>query len=170
VEFSLTLLPFLALVTALISICWGIFTKSALQYAVQRGVRKGITIDKVAANGSDLTTLVKAIVVQNSFGFLKDASLVHVHYYDPPSGTSTTVTDVSSCTVQTTSGTCSAGQGNSPGNIMVVSVDGYPLPALIVRIFAWNKADKAASSISVSSADLIEPLDPTDVAALGTAP
>ena len=170
VEFSLTLLPFIALITALISICWGIFAKSALQYAVKVGVRQGITIDKVAANGTDLTSLVKGIVVKNSFGFLKNTSLVHIHYYLPPTGSGTTVTEVSSCTVQPTTGTCSSGQGNTPGNIMMVSVDGYSLQPLIVRIFSWNKMDKSASSISASSADLIEPLDPNDLAALGTAP
>lgn len=171
VEFSLTLLPFLALITALISICWGIFAKSALQYAVKVGVRQGIVIDKVAANGADLTSLVKNIVVKNSFGFLKDASLVHVHYYQPPTGSGSTVTDVSSCVAGSSTPPCSPTlPGNYPGNIMVVSVDGYSLNPLIVRILSWNKSDKSASSLSVSSADLIEPLDPGDIAALGTAP
>jgi Flp pilus assembly protein TadG len=170
VEFSLTLLPFMALITVLISVCWGIFTKSALQYAVKVACRKGITIDKIAANGTDLTTLVKNLVMQNSFGFLKDTSLVHVHYYLPPTGTSTTVKDVSSCTVVTTTDPCTVSVGNYPGNVMIVSVDGYSLQPLIVRIFSWNKSDRSASTISVSSGDLIEALDTTDLAALGTAP
>jgi Flp pilus assembly protein TadG len=164
VEFSLTFLPFLVLVTVLLSSTWAMFAKSALQYAVKVAVRTGITIDKTAAGGSDLTTIVKNLVVNNSFGFLANTSLVHVHYYQPPSpGSTGPVVDVSTVTT-------GSQPGNSPGNIMVVSIDGFTLPPLIVRLFSWNKLDKSATSITVSSADLIEQIGTNDLAPLGTAP
>jgi Flp pilus assembly protein TadG len=157
-------MPFLCLLTALISVSWGIFAKSVLQYAVKVAVRDGITVDAVAAGSSNLTTIVKNLVQQNSFGFLKNTSLVHVHYYQPPSpGSTGPVTDVSTVTT-------GSRPGNYPGNIMVVSVDGFSLPPLMVRIFTWSQQDKSSTSITVSSADLIEPIDPNDLAPLGTAP
>lgn len=172
IEFSMTLGPFLMLLTVIISISWAIFAKSSLQYAVKVGVREGITIDKVAAGSSDLTTMVKNIVVANSFGFLKNTSLVHVHYYQPPSPSSSgNVTDVSSCVAGDSTSPCTPTQpGNSPGNIMVVSVDGYSLSPLVARIFSWNSIDRSTTSLTVSSADLIEQLDSNDLAPLGTAP
>jgi TadE-like protein len=164
IEFSLTLLPFMAIVTVLLSVCWGIFAKSALQYAVRVAVRTGITIDKTAAGSSDLTTIVKNLVQTNSFGFLPNTNLIHVHYYQPPSpGSSGPVTDVSTVTT-------GAQPGNWPGNIMVVSVDGFTLPSLIARIYSWNSMDRSSTSISVSSADLIEQIATNDLAPLGTAP
>jgi len=164
VEFSLTFLPFLAIVTVFLSVTWGIFAKSALQYAVKTAVRQGITKDKTATGGSDITSVVKGIVKQNSFGFLKDTSLVHVHYYQPPlPGSTAAVTDVSTVTSGAT-------QGNSAGNIMVVSIDNFKLPALMVRIYKWNDSDKSATTINVSSADIIEQIDPQNLAPLGTAP
>lgn len=164
VEFTFTFLPFLAIITALISMSWAIFAKSALQYAVKVAVRTGITVDKVAAGTSDLTTIVKNIVLTNSFGFLQNTSLIHVHYYQPPSpGSTGPVVDVSTVTTGST-------PGNYPGNIMVVSVDGFTLPTLIVRIFGWNQNDKSATTITVSSADIIESIAANDLAPLGTAP
>ena len=164
IEFTLTLFPLLMFVTWLVSTGWAFFTTSALQYAVRVGARTGITLNKTTVGSSNLTTYVKNLVVQNSFGFLKDTSLVHVHYYQPPAaGSSGPVTDVSTVTT-------GAEPGNYPGHIMVVSIDGYSLPPLMVRIFAWNRIDKSPSAISVSSADLIEPMDTTDLPPIGTAP
>lgn len=160
----MTFFPFLALITVLLSISWAIFAKSALQYAVKVAVRTGITIDKTAAGSSDLTTLVKNMVKSNSFGFLKDTSLVQVHYYQPPlPGSSGSMTDVSTVTT-------GSNPGNSAGNVMVVSVSGYSLPTLIPRIFRWNAIDKSPTTIDVSSADLIEQIASNDLAPLGTAP
>lgn len=160
----MTLFPLLMFVTWLVSTSWAYFTTSALQYAVKVGVRTGITLNKTTVGGSNLTAYVKNLVQQNSFGFLKDTSLIHVHYYQPPpTGSTGPVTDVSTVTT-------GSQPGNSPGNIMVVSIDGYKLNPLMVRIFAWNRIDKSATGVSVSSADLIEPMDPTDIAPIGTAP
>lgn len=164
VEFTMTFVPFLMFVTVLLSISWAIFAKSALQYAVRVAVRTGITITKETANGQTLTALMKNLVQTNSFGFLKDTSLVTVHYYQPPlPGSTGSLTDVSTVTT-------GSNPGNSPGNVIVVAVSGYSLPTLIPRIFRWNAIDKNASTINVSSADLIEQIAYTDLAQLGTAP
>lgn len=164
IEFTMTLFPLLAFVTWLVSTSWAFFTTSALQYAVKVGVRTGITLNKTTVGSSDLTTYVKSLVQQNSFGFLKDTSLIHVHYYQPPAtGSTGAVTDVSTVTT-------GSQPGNYPGNIMVVSVDGYTLSPLMARIFGWNRIDKSSTGISVSSADLIEQMDSTDIPPIGTAP
>jgi hypothetical protein len=104
------------------------------------------------------------LVQTNSFGFLQNTSLVQVHYYQPPlPGSTGSLTDVSTVTT-------GSNPGNSPGNVMVVSVNNYSLPTLIPRIFRWNAVDGSSTTINVSSADLIEQIAYTDLAPLGTAP
>lgn len=164
VEFSMVFFPFLMFVTVLLSVSWGIFAKSALQYAVRTAVRTGITVTKSTPGCANLTAYVKNLVVTNSFGFLKDATLVHVHYYQPPlPGATGSMTDVSTVTAMPT-------PGNSPGNVIVVSVDSYALPTIMPRIFKWNSIDNSKTTINVSSADLIEQMSYSDLAPLGTAP
>jgi hypothetical protein len=164
VEFSFVFLPFMIFVTVLISMSWAIFVKSALQYAVKAAVRNGITIDENAAGGQTLTAIVKNTVKQRSFGFLRDTSLVHVHYYKPPMpGSAGPIVDVSDVTT-------GSSPGNSAGNIMVVSVDGYQLPPIIGRLFSWRSTDRSSTTISVFAADLIEQIDFYSLAPLGTAP
>jgi TadE-like protein len=172
VEFTFTFLPLLVIVTALVSVSWGIFAKSALQYAVKVGARQGVTLSLQTPGGvTDVTSMVKNIVKQNSFGLLKDTSLIHVHYYQPPDPESTAdITDVSTCPGTSTTSPCTGTPGNYPGNMMVVSVDGYSLAPIMLRLFAWNKADYSATPLNVSSGDLIEQFDPSQRAPMGTAP
>jgi hypothetical protein len=108
-----------------------------------------------------LTDSVKGVVQQNAMGLLNGRSglaMIKVHYLQPPPPNSTAaVTDVSN-----------QASGNSSGNIMQVSVEGYSLAPLLPRIF-WKQApDKAPLTITVSSADLIEPS--RTPACIGTAP
>ncbi len=163
-EFTLAFLPFLAMNFVLLDVAWAVFIKSTLQYAVRTAVRTGITITgtEATAAGSNLTAMVKSIVQQKSLGILKGTtglSYIQVHYFlPPPSGSTAAITDVSTQT-----------NGNSPPNIMQVSVSGYPLPALLPRIYSWHQAaDTAATQISAVSADMIEPSN--DVPPIGTAP
>ena len=163
-EFTLTFLPFLAMTFVLMDVAWGVFVKGTLQYAVRAGVREGITITgtQATAAGSDLTSMVKSIVQQKSLGILRGAaglSKIKVRYFQPPdAGSSAAAADVSTQT-----------DGNTPPNIMQVSVEGYPLPALLPRIFSWRQAaDTSATSISVVAADIIEPSH--DVPPIGVAP
>jgi Flp pilus assembly protein TadG len=161
-EFTLVFLPFLAMATVLLDTCWAVFTKCTLQYAVRVGVRTGITL--TASQTSNLTSTVKSIVQQNSFGILKNTNLIQVHYLQPPATNSNgAVTDVSTVTT-------ASNPGNSPGNIMVVSINNYALNSLVVRIYNWRSTDSSAGTISVSSADLIEPMSKEQIPPIGTAP
>ena len=163
-EFTLSFLPFMAMTFVLMDVSWAVFVKSTLQYAVRAGVRTGITITgtQATASGSDLTSMVKAIVQQKSLGILRGSSglsKIKVHYFQPPDvGSAAAATDVST-----------QANGNTPPNIMQVSVEGYSLPALLPRFFSWREgADLAPTPISVVAADMIEPSH--DVPPIGVAP
>ena len=163
-EFTFSFLPFLAMTFVLLDVSWAVFVKSTLQYAVRAAVRTGITITgtQATASGSDLTSMVKAIVQQKSLGILRGSSglaKIKVHYFQPPdAGSTAAATDVST-----------QANGNTPPNIMQVSVEGYSLPALLPRFFSWReRADLAPTPISVVAADTIEPSH--DVPPIGVAP
>jgi len=165
-EFTLVLLPFLAMVTVLLDTSWAVFTKATLQRAVRIGVRSGITLTaSQMAQGACLTDTVKSTVQSNALGLLHGSSglaLIKVHYFQPPAATSTSAaTDVST---QST--------GDQPGNIMQVSVQGYSVNPLMPRILDWNiRPDNNPLLIQgVYSADLIEPASMSDRPCIGTAP
>ncbi len=163
-EFTLSFLPYMAMTFVLLDVSWAVFVKATLEYAVRAAVRSGITITgtEATAAGSNLTAMVKSVVQQKALGILTGTtglSYVKVHYFQAPAAGSTgPATDVSTQT-----------NGNTPPNVMQVSVEGYPLPALLPRIFSWHQApDKAATAIGAVAADMIEPSN--DVPPIGTAP
>jgi Flp pilus assembly protein TadG len=151
-EFTLILLPLLAILFTLLDTAWAIFAKSTLQQAVRNGVRSGITITSLQATGGQcMTDMVKSTVQGDARGLLNGTAgmaKIKVHYFAPPAPNSTgPVTDVSTL-----------GSGNTPGNIMQVSVENYSLMPLLPRIFSWKvKADRTPMNITVYSADAIEP-------------
>lgn len=151
-EFTLVLLPLLAMILVLLDTAWAIYAKNSLQYAVRIGVRHGVTITaSQTPNGTCLTDMVKATVQQNSFGLLSGASklpLIKVNYFQPPAANSNgAVTDVST-----------QNNGNAPGNIMQVSVQNFSLMPLVPRLFSWKETpDHNPLVMSVYSADRIEP-------------
>jgi len=164
IEFTLAFLPMLAMVLFLLNVSWAIFVKSSLEYAVRAGLRYGITVTgtQATAAGSNLTAMVKGRVQANSLGLLPGAtglSRIFVHYFQPPSpGSNAAATDVSS-----------ESYGNSPGNIMQVSIQNFTLVPLAPRIFAWNQpADNSATPVGAMAADIIEPS--ADVPPIGVAP
>jgi Flp pilus assembly protein TadG len=164
-EFTLVLLPLLAMLWVIMDTGWAVFAKSTLQKAVRAGVRTGVTITAAQANaaGTCLTAMVKSTVQQNALGLLNGStglSKIKVNYLQPPDPDDTTgsATDVSTIT-----------GANKPGNIMQVSVQGYSLMPLVPRIFDWKTTpDKSPLNITVFSADLIEPSNSPPC--LGTAP
>jgi Flp pilus assembly protein TadG len=163
-EFTLALLPFIAMTFMLFDVAWAVFVKSTLQYAVRTGVRNGITITGTQASAahSNLTAMIKSIVQQNSLGILGGASglsKIKVRYFQPPAeGSNAAVVDVSN-----------QANGNTSPNIMQVSVEGYSLPALLPRIFGWNqRPDTSGTTIGAVAADIIEPS--RDIPAIGVAP
>jgi Flp pilus assembly protein TadG len=164
IEFTFVFLPFLVMMFVLIDVAWCVFVRATLDYAVRAGVRSGITITNTQATAasSNLTAMVKAIVQQKSLGILRNAdglSKIKVRYYQPPAdGSTAAAADVSD-----------QASGDSPGNIMQVSIEGYTLPALVPRIFGWNEApDVNGTTIGAIAADLIEPSH--DTPPIGTAP
>jgi hypothetical protein len=162
-EFTLILLPLLAMMLVLLDTAWAIYAKSTLQYAVRIATRRGVTITAQQLNtGQCLTDTVKSAVQQNSFGLLTGDSrlpLIKVNYFKPPKADSTDpVLDVST-----------QSDGNMPGNIMQVSVQGFSLLPLMPRFFTWKQTpDKSPLSITVYSADVIEPS--RNPPCIGTAP
>lgn len=164
-EFTLVLLPLLAMVTVLVDTCWCVFAKSTLQRAVRVGVRSGVTLtSSQMAKGACLTDTVKSTVQANAMGLLAGASgpgLIKVNYFQPPAANSNAAAvDVSA-----------NADGDQPGNIMQVSVQNYSLVPLLPRIYSWKEApDKNPLIFSVYSADLIEPASSTDRPCIGQAP
>jgi Flp pilus assembly protein TadG len=163
-EFTLVLLPLLAMVTVIVDTGWAIFAKGVLQRAVRVGVRNGVTITgtQASAAGTCLTEMVKSTVQANAIGLLSGASglaKIKVNYLQPPAPNSSgSVTDVST-----------SASGNTPGNIMQVSVQGFSLLPLMPRFFSWKTGpDTSPMTIAVYSADLIEPS--RDPPCIGTAP
>lgn len=163
IEFTLALIPYLAILAVLVDASWSIFAKATLQYAVRAGVRKGITITgtQATAAGESLTDIVKDTVQNSAIGFLNGdtgRAYIKVHYLAQDSTSSTGVSDVSTQT-----------NGNSPGNIMQVTITSFPVGALLPRIYnLFTPVDKNPAMISVSSADRIEPSG--DIPPIGTAP
>jgi Flp pilus assembly protein TadG len=151
IEFTMILLPLLMILFALVDTSYGIFVKATLQAAAHAGLRYGVTITGTQANaaGSNLTTMVKGYVQSQSLGFLSGSNglnYIHVNFYALV-GTPSVVTNVNGTTNE-----------NVSPNLMQVSVDQYPLPALVPRLFSWaTPADKSATTISAVSVDEIEP-------------
>ena len=163
IEFTLVLLPLLSILFVLVDVSWAIFAKSTIMYAVRTGVRTGITITgtQATAAGETLTQMVKDNVQANALGFLNGTTgrgYIQVHYFMQDSTSSTGLTDVST-----------QANGNTPGNLMQVSVNNFQLPGLVPRIYNWfTAADKSATNLNAISADKIEPSG--DTPPIGTAP
>ena len=106
-------------------------------------------------HGQELGTTNALGLLGGSTGLAK----IKVNYLQPPAPTSNAAAvDVST-----------QAAGNTPGNIMQVSVQGFSLVPLLPRIFDWHTgADNSPLIINVFSADLIEPS--RDPPCIGTAP
>jgi Flp pilus assembly protein TadG len=163
IEFTLVLLPLLAMLFVLLDFAWIIFAQATVVRATRVAVRTGITLTAAQmGTGACLTDTVKGIVQQNGLGFLTGTAglaFIKVNYFLPPGpGATTAATDVSTLS-----------SGNAPGNIMQVSVSNYSLRALLPRMFSWiTAADSSAFVFTASSADLIEPS--SSPPCIGTAP
>ena len=162
-EFTLVIMPLMAMITVLADTGWAVFAESTLQRAVRIGVRTGVTLTaSQMASGACLTDTVKSVVQSNAFGLLHGSSglaKVKVNYFLPPEPASTAAaTDVSA-----------QSNGDAPGNIMKVSVQNFSLAPLMPRIFSTRLAmDNSPLIITVNSADIIEP--DRNPPCVGTAP
>jgi Flp pilus assembly protein TadG len=161
-EFTFALLPLLAMSTVLLDIAWAVYAQASVQRAVRMACRVGITLtNSQMAHNATLTSTVKSAVQTNGFGFLNGTTglaYIRVNYYLPPApSSSSAATDVSTQT-----------NGNAPGNIMQVSVQGLPVNPLLPQIFSWKDAEYNIQHISAYAADVIEPSN--DPPPIGTAP
>lgn len=79
VEFSLTIVPFLALMFLTMDLAWVLFGWASLQEGVREGVRFGVT-GQILAPNTGLDASIKQMVTLCSFGF---APTTKVQYFSP---------------------------------------------------------------------------------------
>jgi Flp pilus assembly protein TadG len=162
VEFALVLMPMLAALTVVIDIGWAVFAKSTLQRAVRVGVTAGTTLTASQITQGCLTAAIKSKVQQNASGILSGTAglnSIKVRYFLPPLPDSTgPATDVSS-----------QADGNTPGNIIQVSVENFVFQPLLPRIISLQKgSSKSPLALYAYSAGLIQPTQ--DRPCIGAAP
>ncbi len=115
VEFSIALLPLVALLLFTIDVAWAIFARATLQNAAREGVRFAVT-GQVLPGNSCLGTSIQQVVSQNSFGFVpagQAGNFVTVSYFSPVN--LAPITDAS---------------GPSGGNVVQVSISGVSVGSL----------------------------------------
>lgn len=84
VEFSLVLIPLLAVMFLTIDLAWILFGWASLQEGVREGVRWGVTGEILAPN-TGLDASIKQMVQMCSFGFLNsnNSPTITVQYFTP---------------------------------------------------------------------------------------
>lgn len=122
VELAFVLLPFFALLTGFFDVSFALFSWATLQNAVREGCRYAITFQTAPPTGATWTcnghqdNCIENDVAFNSMGLVTQAGgLINVNYY---------------AEATPTTAIASPG-GNVPGNIVIVSVNAYPLNWLI---------------------------------------
>jgi Flp pilus assembly protein TadG len=137
----------MVMIVVLLDTSWAIYAEATLQQAVRMAVRYGVTLTTTQVPTGNMTDTVKTFVQAHAVGILNGATgkgYIKVHYFDQ---------DNPSVDVSNTA------SGNRGGNIMQVSVQGYPLVPLMPRFFSWkDTVDKAPMSTTVYAADMIEPV------------
>ena len=128
VEFTLTLLPLLALLMLTVDLAWAIFAWASLQEGVREGIRFAITMQ------SDANIINR--VQQYSFAFVTNPSNLQIYYFSP-TNSSTPLTGPNS---------------NSPGNIVQIVVSGVSVTPMAP---IWRSSSPLV--LTASSADIVEP-------------
>jgi Flp pilus assembly protein TadG len=148
VELAFVMLPFFAIVTAFFDVSFVLFSWATIQNAVREGCRYAITFQTAPPTGATWTcnahqdNCIENDVAGNSMGLLTVASgLINVNYY----AQATPYTAIASPS------------GNSPGNIVVVSVLSYPLNWMIPL------SGTGGGGMLNSSASPYRPTSPTTV-------
>ncbi len=132
VEFSLVLLPLLAIIFLIMDSAWMIFAKASLQFAVRQGVRYAVTSQTMPGMGQDAS--IKSVVQQNAMGFLSGsagANEIAITYYNPT--------------------TLVATNSNAGGNVVQVAVSGVSVKPLAP---VWRSGSPIV--MSALSADVME--------------
>jgi hypothetical protein len=122
VELSLTLLPTFAIITGFFDVSFALFNWVTIQNAVREGCRFAITMQTTMPDGSacpaagHLDSCTAQVVANNSMGMIPSNSpLVYSTYF-----------------LETSPNTAIAAPGGPvPGNIVEVSIQGYPMQWMI---------------------------------------
>ncbi|MGD1091184.1 MAG: TadE/TadG family type IV pilus assembly protein [Bryobacteraceae bacterium] len=110
VEWMLVMLPTFALITAFFDITFALFSWATIQDAVSEGCRYAITFQTISGDGQDVS--IETTVANDSMGLVTVAGgLINVNYYTQAAPTTA----------------IAAPNGNVPGNIVTVSIQGYPI-------------------------------------------
>jgi Flp pilus assembly protein TadG len=139
-EWMLVLLPTIALITAFFDVSYALFSWSTIQNAVRQGCRYAITFQVQPGLTQDAS--IKQIVAQNSMGLVTVAGgLINVNYF----------TQVAPNTA------IAAPNGNAPGNIVEVSIQGYPLNWMVPLSGTINDPFRSTSpaNVNVYSSDVL---------------
>ncbi len=146
-EMSLMLVPLFGLLFGIIDFAFAVFVRSTMEHAVREGARYAVTWNVKAGLCQEAS--IKQVVSGASLGLLSgaNAAKIKVRFYNPEADL------VTGEFAEITSG------GNSPGNIVEVSVENY-LHNWMVPLY-WGKDPL---KIQVRSADRLEGL------AAGTSP
>jgi len=147
VEWMFVLLPTFALITAFFDISFALFSWTTIQNAVREGCRYAITFQTNGGQGQDAS--IETIVQNNSMGLVTQAGgLIHVNYYgvNPSTGAYSLSTAIPFAT-----------GGNTPNNVVEVSVQGYQLNWMIPLsgTIATPLRSTSPASINVYSADVL---------------
>ena len=145
-ESAVCFLPMMAMFFGIIDVCFAVSIQSLFSQAVRAGSRWAITYQSKydGVTCASQAVCIAQVVQDNSVGFLSGSpsSYITVNYYisnnlDTPVMTCTAGTCTAAAspvlpytyTVATTSGTTSVtiSYANQPGNIVEVSIPGYPL-------------------------------------------
>ncbi|MBI4877727.1 MAG: pilus assembly protein [Acidobacteria bacterium] len=143
VEMALVMVPFLAILLAFFDVCMVMFRWTTLQNAVREGSRYAVTFRRMGGLGQDAS--IKQVVQNYSLGTVSATATnpeqISVNYY-APAAPNTPI---------------AAPNGNSPGNIVEVSVPAYrwnwiaPLSGTLSNPFYAT----SPLSITVRSADIL---------------
>lgn len=137
VESALVFIPLMALILGIADFAFAHFLRGTMQHAVREGVRYAITYQVQSGKCQDAS--IKSIVTTQAMGFLNSSTqqtYIKVRYYDP-----ITFTELTGSTA------------NSPGNLVEVSVEGYPYSWMAPLLFSASPF-----SITVRSSDRLEGL------------
>ena len=138
VEFSLILLPLLAMLFLILDLAWVIFASASLQEAAREGVRFAIT-GTLLPNQTSQDASIRKVVEDYSFGFINSTnvgSAVQIYYYLP--------TDL----IHPQTGVGS----NAGGNVVKVVITGFSVHPLMPL---WRSS--SAIPLSISASDIVEP-------------
>jgi Flp pilus assembly protein TadG len=143
-EWAFVLLPTMALLSAFTDLSIALFSWSTLQNAVREGCRYAITYQTTVLPGQGQDANIKAVVQTNSMGLVSASAspaMIFVNYYVQNPAT----------------GAITATSSNGPGNIVEISIQGYPLNWMvpISGTLVNPLRSQTPTSIAVYSSDVM---------------